>query len=129
MKTINPDTIAKPASNYAHGTVHDYAGGQRLIISGQVGNRLDGTLEDGLEAQTERAFQNVFAVVEAAGFERRHLVRLVVYVTEPGRVAAYRETRDRLLEGHCCANTYIEVAGLAAPGWLVEIEAEAVKEA
>jgi enamine deaminase RidA (YjgF/YER057c/UK114 family) len=128
MRTINPEAIAKPASNYAHGVIHTYAGGERLIISGQVGIRPDGTMEEGLEAQTERAFQNVFAVVEAAGFEKTHLARLIVYVTEPGRVAVYRETRDRLLEGHCCANTYIEVPGLAAPGWLVEIEAEAVKD-
>lgn len=126
MKTINPETTAKPASNYAHGVVHPLSG-ERLIISGQVGNKPDGTMEEGLEAQTERAFQNVFAVLEAAGFEKHHLARLIVYVTEPGRVAVYRETRDRLLEGHCCANTYIEVPGLAAPGWLVEIEGEAIK--
>jgi 2-iminobutanoate/2-iminopropanoate deaminase len=126
MKIINPETIAKPASNYAHGVVHPLSS-ERLIISGQVGNKPDGTMEEGLEAQTERAFQNVFAVLEAAGFEKRHLARLIVYVTEPGRVAVYRETRDRLLEGHCCANTYIEVSGLAARGWLVEIEGEAIK--
>ena len=67
-------------------------------------------------------------VAAAAGFDREHLVRATTYVTVPGQVGVCREVRDRILEGHCCANTYLEVSGLAAPGWLVEIEAEAVKE-
>ena len=40
----------------------------------------------------------------------------------------YRRVRDKMLEGHLCANTYIEISALAAPEFLVEIEAEAVKE-
>jgi hypothetical protein len=36
--------------------------------------------------------------------------------------------RDRKLGGHLCAATYLEVAGLASPQFLVEIEAEAVCE-
>ena len=127
MKLINPDTVARPASNYAHGVVHK-AGAERLVISGQVGVRPDGTMADGLEAQAEQAWRNVLAVAEAAGFSHAHLVRVTTYVTEPGQVAVCRAVRDRVLEGHCCANTYLEIAGLAAPGWLVEIEAEAVKE-
>jgi enamine deaminase RidA (YjgF/YER057c/UK114 family) len=127
MKLINPESVAKPASNYAHGVVHRN-GGERLIISGQVGLRKDGTMTDGVEAQAEQAWRNVLAVVEAAGFAREHLVRVNTYVTVAGQVATCRTVRDRMLEGHCCANTYIEVAGLAAPSWLVEIEAEAIKE-
>ncbi len=127
MQRINPDTVAKPASNYAHGIVHR-AGAERLIISGQVGLRLDGTMAEGVEAQAEQAWRNVLNVAEAAGFGREHLARATTYVTEPGQVAVCRAVRDRVLEGHSCANTYLEVAGLAAPGWLVEIEAEAIKE-
>jgi len=31
MKTINPESTAKPASNYAHGVVHPLSG-ERLIM-------------------------------------------------------------------------------------------------
>jgi len=127
MKTIAPDNVVKPASNYAQGVVHA-AAAERLVISGQLGLRPDGTLEDGLEAQMERAWNNVFGVMAAAGFEREHLLRATIYVTVPGQVAVYRRIRDQLLDGHLCANTYIEISGLAAPGFLVEIEAEAVKD-
>lgn len=127
MKIINPDTVVKPASNYAQGIVHGVSAA-RLVISGQLGLRPDGTLENGLEAQMERAWRNLFAVMEAAGFELQHLLRATIYVTEPGQVAVYRRVRDRLLDGHLCANTYIEIPGLAAPEFLVEIEGEAVRE-
>lgn len=127
MKTIAPDNVVKPASNYAQGVVHGSAS-DRLVISGQLGLSPDGELADGLEAQMEQAWLNVFGVMAAAGFDREHLLRATIYVTRPGQVAVYRRVRDRLLDGHLCANTYIEVAGLAAPEFLVEIEAEAVRD-
>ncbi|MDH3387063.1 MAG: Rid family hydrolase [Gammaproteobacteria bacterium] len=127
MKTINPDSIVKPASNYVQGVVHA-AAAERILVSGQLGLRPDGTLEEGIEAQMERAWCNVFAVMAAGGFEIDHLVRATIYVTLPGQVSTYRRIRDKMLAGHLCANTYIEISALAAPEFLVEIEAEAVKE-
>jgi enamine deaminase RidA (YjgF/YER057c/UK114 family) len=127
MKTINPADIVKPASKYAQ-AVQVANSGQRLVLSGQIGVKPDGTVEQGMKAQMERAWSNIFGVLRAAGFEKRHLVKCVIYVTQPGQVALYREIRDRMLEGHICANTYIQIPGLASPDFLVEIEAEAVKE-
>src|SRR5262245_57497854 len=127
MKTLNPADVVKPASSYVQG-VSVAAGGQRVIVSGQLGLRADGTLEKGMKAQMEQAWRNIFGVLKAAGLEKRHLVKVVTYVTEPGQVAVYREVRDRMLEGHLCANTFLQISGLAAPEFLVEIEAEAVKE-
>ena len=127
MKLLNPETVVKPASNYVQGVMHG-AAAERIVISGQLGLRPDGTLEVGLEAQMERAWLNLFAVMTAGGFDREHLIRATIYVTVPGQVAVYREIRDKMLAGHLCANTYLEISALAAPEFLVEIEAEAVKE-
>ena len=127
MPTLNPDTVVKRASAYAQGVIHK-ASAERLVISGQIGVRPDGTIVEGLEGQAEQAWRNVLAVMAAAGFERRHLVKAVLYVTVPGHVAVYRAARDRMLEGHLAAMTYLEISGLASPEFLVEIEAEAVKE-
>ena len=124
---INPDTIAKPASNYAQGVVHA-AGAERLVISGQIGVRLDGTIEAGMEAQMDRAWSNLMAVVVGAGFQRTDIVKVTIFVTEAGRTALYRQLRDKYMAGHTCAATYLQVAGLASPDFLVEIEAEAVRE-
>lgn len=125
MKLFNPETTARPASKYSHGALVP-AGGRRLIVAGQVGVRPDGVLEDGFEAQSRRAWANLFAVVEAAGMKKTDLCRVTVYVTRPDVTAAYRAIRDEVMEGHMPPMTYIVVAGLAAPGMLVEIEGEAV---
>ena len=127
MKTVNPDDVVKPASNYVQGVIH-HAAAERIVISGQLGLRSDGSLEKGLEAQMERAWSNIFKVMAAGGFARENLIRATIYVTLPGQVALYRKIRDEMLAGHLCANTYIEVSALAAPEFLVEIEAEAIKE-
>lgn len=128
MQLINPATIAKPASNYAQGVVHKLTG-QRLLISGQVGVAPDGEIVEGLEGQMERAWTNLFGVLLAAGFTKQHLAKITIFVTLPGQAAVFRAMRDLMLDGHVCASTYLEVAGLAHPAFLVEIEAEAVKEA
>ena len=98
------------------------------MIAGQLGLRPDGAPEDDVESQMERAWSNVLGVMTAGGFETKHLVRATIYCTVPGQVSVYRSTRDKALEGHLCACTYIEIAGLTSPDHLVEIEAEAVKD-
>ena len=105
MKILNPETVVKPASSYAQGVVHA-AGAERMVISGQLGLRPDGVLEVGLEAQMERAWSNLFAVMAAGGFEREHLLRATIYVTLSGQVAVYRKVRDRMLAGHLCAKSH-----------------------
>ena len=127
MKLLNPATIAPPASHYSHG-VAIRADARRLVISGQVGINPDGTLGGGFDAQMERCWLNLFAVLEDIGMTKRDLVKTTVYVTRPDVTDSYREMRDRMLEGHAPAATYIVVAGLASPDLLVEIEAEAVLE-
>ncbi len=127
MKAFNPDNVVKPASNYVQAVVHSTAA-QRVVISGQLGLFPDGTLADGLEKQMQQAWSNVFAIMSASGFEKQDLIRAVIYVTVPGSVALYRQVRDEMLDVHLCANTYVEISALAAPQFLVEIEAEAVRE-
>jgi len=125
-RAMNPAGVVKPASNYAQAVVHP-AGAERIVVSGQVGVRPDGTIADGLEGQMTQAWANVLACLADAGFKRTDLVKATIYVTQPGQVAVYRRARDAAMQGHLCANTYLEIAGLAAPQFLVEIEAEAVK--
>lgn len=127
-KIIQPDSVVTPASQYAQAMLIP-AGGERLIISGQIGVRADGSIVDGLKPQMEQAWTNIIAILNEAGFQKTDLVRVFVYVTVPGQVGVYRGVRDRMLDGHLCPHTYLEIAGLASPELLCEIEAEAVKGA
>ena len=126
MKEIQPADVPKPGSNYAQAVLLP-AGGQRLILAGQIGVKPDGTVVQGIEGQMEQAWANVMAILREAGFTKEHIVRVVVYVTEPDRVGLYREVRDRVLAGHRCPNTFLEIAGLATPELKCEIEVEAQK--
>jgi 2-iminobutanoate/2-iminopropanoate deaminase len=126
-KPINPRSIAPPSSRYAHGIVHS-ARARRLVISGQVGLAIDGRIAEGFQGQLEQIWDNIEAVLREAGMAITDLIRITAYSTVPGSVSAYRAVRDRRLGGHLVAATYLEVAGLASPDYLVEIDAEAVCE-
>ncbi len=126
MKLFNPDGTARPASKYSHGALIP-AGGERLVIAGQVGIAPDGTLEQGFEAQSRRGWSNLFAVLESAGMAKTDLVKVTIFVTLADVTAAYRAIRDEVMEGHMPPMTYLVIAGLALPGMLVEIEGEAVR--
>ena len=127
MRIVTSHETYKPPSNYAQGVIHS-AAADRIVVAGQLGLRPDGTVEEGLEAQMERAWSNVLGVMAAGGFETRHLIRATIYCAERGRVSVYRDIRDKVLDGHLCACTYREIAGLTAAEHLVEIEAEAVRD-
>jgi 2-iminobutanoate/2-iminopropanoate deaminase len=126
-RTVNPRSILPPASRYAHGIVHS-ARARRLVISGQTGAKIDGSVPAGFAPQCEQIWDNIDAILRDAGMTTTNLIRITVYSTEPGAVGIYRAIRDRRLGGHLVAATYLEVSGLANPEFLVEIEAEAVCE-
>ncbi|MEZ5923729.1 MAG: RidA family protein [Hyphomicrobiaceae bacterium] len=126
-RQLNPDTVTKPASHYAQAVTHK-AAAERIVISGQIGVTKDGAIVKELAAQMEQAWANLFAILAAAGYEKTDLVRIVIYMTAPADVPLYRTTRDRMLDGHACATTFVQVAGLAHPDLLFEVEGEAVKE-
>jgi enamine deaminase RidA (YjgF/YER057c/UK114 family) len=128
VKFITPDSVAAPASNYSHGAVVP-GSMRRLVIAGQVGVNPEGSLASGMAAQMERCWLNIFAILASEGMVKEDLIKVTVYVARDDATALYREIRDRMLGGHAPAATYVVVAGLASPDFLVEIEGEAVAPA
>jgi 2-iminobutanoate/2-iminopropanoate deaminase len=124
---FNPSNVPKPTSRYSQGIAHSTIY-KRLVISGQIGVTAEGHLVKGLEAQMEQAFDNLLHILEAAQLDKSHLVKITVYVTVPGSVALYRRVRENKLGSMAPCATYLEIAGLATPEYLVEIEGEAVRE-
>jgi 2-iminobutanoate/2-iminopropanoate deaminase len=124
---LNPPAVAPPSSQYTHGVEHGRQA-RRLVISGQVGLKPDGTLAEGLEAQLAQCWDNLIAVLHAAGMDVADLVKVTVFVTVPDAIAVSRRVRGQKLQGHAPASTFLQVAGLARPDFLAEIEGEAVKE-
>ncbi|MBK3872319.1 RidA family protein [Stutzerimonas frequens] len=54
-----------------------------LFVSGQVGSREDGSPEPELEAQVRRAFDNLNAILEAAGCTFDDVIDVTVFMVDP----------------------------------------------
>ena len=126
LKLYNPTTMAPSAAHYSQG-VEVPPGARMLYIAGQVGVTPDGAMLDGFSAQAEQAWNNVLAVLEAAGMGVEDLVHVNIYYLDKGEVATVRATRDRFLGDHRPSSTFAVVSALAQPDWLYEMDAVAAK--
>ncbi len=54
-----------------------------LFVSGQVGSREDGSPEPELEAQVRRAFDNLNAILQAAGCTFDDVIDVTVFMVDP----------------------------------------------
>ncbi|WP_434456605.1 RidA family protein [Stutzerimonas urumqiensis] len=54
-----------------------------LFVSGQVGSREDGSPEPELEAQVRRAFENLNAILAAAGASFEDVIDVTVFMVNP----------------------------------------------
>jgi enamine deaminase RidA (YjgF/YER057c/UK114 family) len=125
LERLNPPTVPAPASTYSQVVIHP-ANARRIVVSGQVGVRADGTVVEGLDAQVEQAFRNLIACLAAAGAGPEHIVKVTSFMVAPGDVMVARKWRQRLMPGVAPASTYLVVAGLASSSFLFEVECEAI---
>ena len=126
-RAITPASIRPPFAHYAHGVVADCS--EVLAISGQLGLRKDDTLPDGAKAQADVCFANIDAILQEAGMERGHILRLSAFVTRREDMPAYMAARDRFVAGLELppASTLMIVAGFTRPEFLVEVEVLAAR--
>ena len=100
-----------------------------IYLRGQIGQNLDTSASVGIgdvAAQAEQAMANIALLLDEAGSELGHIVKLVIYLVDPRyREAVYRVV-GRWLKGVHPVSTGIVVSALARPEWLVEIDATAV---
>jgi len=128
LKFVNPPTVAKPVAAYS--TLAIVPPNRRLLVlAGQVGNRIDGSFAEGLEAQFEQALANVNAIVASEGGSAGDIARVTCYLVEkptdgPRIGAAIKNAFPTGLP----AITWIYVAALFRPDVKVEVEAIAAVE-
>jgi enamine deaminase RidA (YjgF/YER057c/UK114 family) len=76
--------------------------------------------------QTHKVMQNIRQLIEEAGGDMSHLVKLVVYITDVRHREAVYRTMGTYTKGVYPVSTGLVVQALARPNWLVEIDATAV---
>lgn len=126
MQTITPTDIAAPLGHYSHAILVP-AGTDTLHIAGQVGAAADGTVPEAFEAQARLCWENLLAVLCAAGMGVESLVKTTVYLTSAADLPAFAAVRNGYLGSHKPASTLIVAAALARPEWKVEIDAVAAR--
>jgi enamine deaminase RidA (YjgF/YER057c/UK114 family) len=106
------------------------SGTRTLYVSGQTAWDSRKQLVGGadLEAQARQAFTNLRAVVEAAGGTLADVVAVRIYVVDyrPEKAASVGGALREFFSADVKpASTWIGVASLADPGFLIEVEATA----
>ena len=100
-----------------------------LYCSGQIPlDPATGELVQGdIRAQTERAMQNVEAVLARAGMGFAHVVKSTVFLVDLADFGGMNEVYGKRFSGACPARSTVQVAALPR-GARVEVEVLAVKE-
>ena len=100
-----------------------------LFVSGQAPVSADGQLvgESDFDAQARQVFENLRAVLKAAGMGLDTVVKLTVFLTEMSRLRDYTRIKGEFFEGAQPASTAVGISALARPEMMVEVEAIAVQ--
>ncbi|MFH0813177.1 MAG: RidA family protein [Pseudomonadota bacterium] len=103
--------------------------GNTIYLSGQVAFDPDGNVvgKGDMKAQTRQAWENIKAVLEAAGASLNDVVKITQFITDMSRFMETQEVRKEYFTDPAPASTTVEVKSLAFPDLLIEIEVVAVK--
>jgi 2-iminobutanoate/2-iminopropanoate deaminase len=87
-----------------------------------------GKVPEGIAAQTELVWQNVFAILKAAGMGPENLVKANSYITRREDIAEYLKVRGMYLGDIRPAGLLSVVVGHFRPEYLIEVDAIAAAE-
>ena len=97
-----------------------------LYLSGQIGNRPDGTLPAGIEAQSRQVMDNIGAVLKSAGVDFGDVVKCTVMIDDIKQWGDFNKVYVTYFpDGKFPARSAFGADGLAM-GALIEVECWAV---
>ncbi|MFC4118242.1 RidA family protein [Nonomuraea zeae] len=127
LEIIQPEDLDRPET-YSHVIV---ASGSRLVfVAGQMSDDPAGNLvaPGDLAAQARQVFANLGRALAAAGARPDQVTKIGIYVVDHRReyLPVIEEARVALFGEHKPTDTLLGVERLAAPGYLIEVDAIAV---
>ena len=103
------------------------AAGEFVYLSGQLGvDPATGNMENGVEAQAERAISNMKAILAEAGLDISRVIKTTVFLKDMGDFSAVNAIYAKHFQQPYPARSCVQVAELPKGG-LVEIEAVCVR--
>jgi enamine deaminase RidA (YjgF/YER057c/UK114 family) len=134
MRPVTSKALGPTLGMYSHGMVAP--AGEIVVVAGQVGMDRAGRLigPGDVAGQTKQAFENVRAVLEAAGSAMGRIVRFQTFLTHAADIDGFMRARREVFpryfpDGVYPPNTLLVVSRLVQPELLIEIEAMAVNPA
>ena len=127
MKTArNPKTIHAPLASYVH-QIELSRDENLLVLSGQVGVRLDGTSPVDSIEQLQLAWFNVGENLREAGMSYKDIVKLTIYMVEQIDPTQRRSVFASMLDEIRPCMTLLYVSALGTDNLKVEIDVLASK--
>jgi enamine deaminase RidA (YjgF/YER057c/UK114 family) len=127
LEIIQPEDLDHPKT-YSHVIVT--TGGRMAFIAGQMSDDRNGDLvaPGDLAAQARQVFANLGRALAAAGARPDQVTKITIYVVGHRReyLPVIEEARVALFGDHKPTDTLLGVETLAAPGYLIEVDAIAV---
>ena len=124
----NPDVVYPPLGPYSHiASVPSAA--ELVFFSGQIGNRLDGSIGTTLGEQATQAFENIRLLLRAEGLTVADVIKLVVYIVAGQDAEPVRAARIDCFGTARPASTTLYVPALLNPDWLIEVDVTAARVA
>jgi enamine deaminase RidA (YjgF/YER057c/UK114 family) len=129
---VHPTDATRESGRWSHASVVTMGHARLIFVAGQTARQQDGTpIGPDFEAQFRLVYDNLNAVLRAAGAEFSHIVSMRTFMTRRADVPTFRALRDRAHDslfphGNHPPNALVLVEGLAEADMLLEIEAIAV---
>ena len=122
---VTSPELPRPVGPYSPGITL----GDLIFVSGQgaVDPATGELAGPDVETQTEQVFQNIEAILKAAGSDLHHVVRCGVFLVDMSEFPKMNAVYERMMKGHRPARTTVQVAALPEKGLRVEIDAIAYK--
>jgi enamine deaminase RidA (YjgF/YER057c/UK114 family) len=126
VRVIQPEFLKDPRPRYSQGI--QINGGSLLFIAGQTAADIDGKVvgKGDIEKQAERVFENLGAVLKAAGGSFDNLVMTTTYLTDIQYREVYSRVRARCYQRAAPTSTLVIVKALGHEDFLVEVDGIAV---
>jgi enamine deaminase RidA (YjgF/YER057c/UK114 family) len=123
---IQPPDMKDHRPRYTHG----WRVGNTIYVAGQLAYDKDANLvgPNDITTQARQVLNNLKRVVETGGGTIADVVKITVYVTDIRFREPYAEVRAEFWRDDPPASTLVQIACLAVPGALIEIDAIAAVE-
>jgi enamine deaminase RidA (YjgF/YER057c/UK114 family) len=122
MRRITSEHVAEPQpETWSNCKV----AGDFVQISGMVSGYRDGVIAGGddMYEQARLIFEKISHLMDAAGGKMADIIKVTIFVTDITQREEVWRARREFFSGDFPCSTLVEVAALALPGLLVEIEA------